>query len=202
MDEPGAIFAFCDTCKEETAHRVLRGRSKGEMGSGFEGTVQCMVCKDVRKVQVPEERPVKVRSIISDGKESKEVRIELFPKERITIGEEMLWEDHNLLVTSIETKGKRPMSSEAKELDCLWLKVYDTLKVKVSIVKGAVTKAETVDATPEEEFFVGDLLEFSGGKVIIEKIKVEEGTIYRDDVPVQARHIKRVFTKPVRERYY
>jgi uncharacterized Zn finger protein len=147
-------------------------------------------------------KPKAIQVIISDGKGSMRGRIELPQDEVLTVGEELLHEGHNLLISSLESHGKRVISSTSKEIDCIWFKMFDSVKVKVSVVKGAVTKAHTVEASPDEEFCVGDILDLAGSKVMIEKIKVERGTIYSSDRPVEARDIKRVFTKQVRERSY
>jgi uncharacterized Zn finger protein len=148
------------------------------------------------------EKPITVQSIISDRDASERKRIEFGPIEEVHVGEEFFWEDHNLKVTSIEKEGRRVDKAKAKEIDCLWLKVFDTVPVKVSIVKGANTKSERLEAAPEEEFAVGDILEFGRDKVVIDKIKTTRRMIYREGVPYQARDIKRVYAKIIKERRY
>jgi uncharacterized Zn finger protein len=118
------------------------------------------------------------------------------------VGEEFFWEDHNLIGTSIEKDGRRVMKCRAKEISCLWLKVFDTVPVKVSIVKGANTKSEKVEAAPEEEFAVGDILEFGREKVVIDKIKTTRRMVYREGAPIEARDITRVYAKIIKERRY
>jgi uncharacterized Zn finger protein len=128
--------------------------------------------------------------------------MDLPPEEVVTVDEELFHEGHNLLITSLESKGRRVVSSSVRDLDCIWFKVFDKVKVKVAIVKGAVTRSFSLEASPDEEFCVGDLLEVGGSRVMIDKIKVERGTIYSSDRAVEARDVKRVFTKLVRDRSY
>ena len=49
---------------------------------------------------------------------------------------------------------------------------------------------------------MGDILDFGRTKVIIDKIKLDGRTLYRQGLAAQARDIKRVYTKQVRERFY
>lgn len=202
MPESAVIFTLCESCGEETPHRVLKGRMGASPESGFDGTVQCVTCKTIHRAYFPVEKPISVQSIISDRDSSERKRIEFGPIEKVHVGEEFFWEDHNLKVTSIEMDGRRVNKAKAKEIDCIWLKVFDTVPVKVSIVKGSNTKSERVEAAPEEEFAVGDILEFGRDKVVIDKIKTMRRMIYREGIPIQAREIKRVYAKIIKERRY
>jgi uncharacterized Zn finger protein len=202
MTEGSVIYLFCEGCGEETPHRILKGKLGPTMESGFDGTVQCIPCGVIHPAHIEMEKPINVRSIISEKGRSTRTDIEFFPKEIIRIGDELMWEDHNFLVTSIEKGTRRVDKAEASEVDSIWLKLFDTVDIKVSIVEGANTKSERIEAAPEEEFAVGDLLEFGRMKVVITKIKKEKRMVYREGSPVQAREIKRVYTKRVRERHY
>jgi len=202
MHEGTVIFALCENCGEETPHRVLKGKIGATPESGFDGTVQCVTCKTVHHANFPVEKPILVNSIISEGERSRKTQIEFGPMEEIMVGEEFFWEEHNLQVTAIELDGRRIAKAKAKEITGLWLKVFDSVVVKVAIVRGSSTKSEKVDAAPEEEFAVGDILEFGRDKVVIDKIKTEHRMIYREGVPVEARDIKRVYAKIIKERRY
>ncbi|MCU0798522.1 MAG: hypothetical protein MUC62_02475 [Candidatus Thermoplasmatota archaeon] len=200
MDEAGVVYTYCDSCAEETPHKVIRGRMRPPPNTGFEGSVQCITCRSIHSTHIPLERPLSIQAIISDGQGSTRTRMEVPPDEVLSVEEELFHEGHNLFITSLESKGRRVLSSASKDIDCIWFKVFDKVKVKVAIVKGAITKSYTLEASPDEEFCVGDILEVGGGNVMIDKIKVERGTIYSSDRPVEARDIKRVFTKQIRDR--
>jgi len=202
MEEVSAVVALCESCNEETPHRVIKGRFGTGKEPGFEGTVECTRCKGVHRVRLPLARPLEVPAIISDGDRSERTKMELHPMELVSVGDELQWDGHNLQVTSIESKGRRLARSNAALIDTLWLKRFDSLRVKVSIVRGQNTASEVVIAPPDEEFEVGDILELGKAKVMIDKIRTDEGTVYRTGLPVEARYIKRVYSKPVRERTY
>ncbi|MFW3146251.1 MAG: HVO_0476 family zinc finger protein [Thermoplasmatota archaeon] len=200
MTEGTVIFTFCETCSEETPHRVLKGRMGPTPESGFDGTVQCIECRSVHNAQFPMEKPRKVRAVVSHGENSETTWIEFSPLEEVRVNEELYFGEHNLKITSMEAGGRRVRKAKAKDIDTLWMKVFDTVWVKVSIVRGESTKSEKVEAPPDEEFAVGDILEFGRDKVVIDKIKTERSMVYREGNPVEAREIKRIYSKIVKER--
>ncbi|MFO8050384.1 MAG: HVO_0476 family zinc finger protein [Thermoplasmatota archaeon] len=202
MIEGTVIFTFCEVCQEETPHRIIRGRMGTDPDSGFDGTVRCIECQTVHNAQLPVEKPIKVNCIISDGKDSRRTEIDFGQLEEVRTDEEIFWEDHNLKVTSIESGKKRVKRAKAKDIDTIWMKLFDSVPVKVSIVRGENTKSERISAAPEEEFAVGDILEFGRNKVMVDKIKTIRSMVYREGSPVEARNIKRVYTKLVKERRY
>lgn len=202
MTESTIIYLFCDTCGEETPHHILRGKLGSSDETGFDGTVKCNNCRSVHHASIEMEKPRKIKAIISDGPSSTRTSIEFFPKEVLKSGDQIVWEDHNLLITSMESGDKRVDKAEAADVDTIWMKNFDRVDIKVSIVEGPNTKSDKIEAAPEEEFAIGDLLELGRNKVVITKIKIEGKMIYREGSPVQARKIKRVYTKRINERRY
>jgi uncharacterized Zn finger protein len=202
MSEGTTVYLFCETCEDETPHRILKGRIGPGIDEGFDGTVQCQQCSLTHSAHIEVEKPMEIPSIISNGSNSEKTRIEFYPKEVVMVNDEILWEDHNLMITSIEIGDKRVKRAEASNISSLWLKVFDSIDINVSIVEGPNTKSERINAAPEEEFEVGDLLEFGNTKVVITKIKSVARMIYREGKPVEARDIKRIYTKRVDEKRY
>ena len=202
MTEGTVLYLYCDTCDDETPHRILKGSIGTGKNEGFDGTVQCQECNLIHQTRIEVEKTVDVPTIISTGSSSEKTSIEFYPREFVRVSDEILWDDHNLLITSIEKRDKRVKGCEASEITTLWVKIFDSIDLNVSIVEGPNTKSEKINAAPEEEFEVGDLLEFGRTKVVITKIKVTQRTIYREGKPVEARDIKRIYTKRVDERRY
>ncbi|RLF68550.1 MAG: hypothetical protein DRN57_03665 [Thermoplasmata archaeon] len=202
MAETSVIYLFCEICGEETPHRILRGSISSDENAGFDGTVQCVPCGSVHSAHLDMEKPVKVPAIISEGSSSTKTSMELYPHELLRVGEEMMWDGHNLRITSIESGGRRLDRAQAEEVSCLWLKNYDTIDVKISVVEGANTRSQKLTAAPDEEFAVGDLMDLGRTKVVVTKIKTERRMVYREGSPVEARRIKRIYTKRVNERVH
>ncbi len=201
MSEGNVLYTHCDPCGEETPHRILKGSLGPLDEKGFDGTVQCIVCKNTHHANIPVERPVKVKAVISQGSRSRTDNVEFGPFEVMKVGDEFYWKEHNLKITSIEKEGSRVDCSKADEADVIWAVEYDTVDVKVSIVKGANTASERATANPEEEFSVGSILEFGNQKVMIGKIKTGEGMVYREGRPIEARDIKRIYCRKVKEHH-
>lgn len=194
------IYAHCEACEEETPHRILKGLMGQSLDQGFSGTAQCQTCKGIHHLEIPSEKPCMVPMVLSEGGESRKAEIEFGRDEGIITNDEVFFEDHNILITSIESKGKRVKRGLARDISMLWAVVFDTVKVKVAIVKGSTTASELVEAVPDKEFAVGDLLEFGRNKVIITKIKTAVKMVYREGRPVEARDIRRIYTRIVRDK--
>ncbi len=200
MKQGSVIYAHCGLCEEETPHRILKGTMDQSLDEGFSGTVQCQTCKGVHHVEIPADKPCMVPMVLSEGENSRKVKIQFGREEGIITNDEVFFEDHNILITSIESGGKRVKRGLARDISMLWAVVFDTVKVKVAIVKGSTTASEVVEAAPDEEFAVGDLLEFGRKKVMITKIKTTRKMVYREGRPVEARDIRRLYTRIARER--
>ena len=199
MKAGSVIYSHCESCEEETPHRILKGTRDQGLDKGFSGTVQCQTCKRVHHVEIPVDKPCMVPMVLSEGENSRKVEIQFGREEGIIVNDEIFFEDHNILITAIDSRGKRVKRGMARDITNLWAIVFDTVKVKVAIVKGSTTIPEVVEAVPEVEFAVGDLLEFGRKKVIITKIKTLTKMIYREGRPVEARDIRRIYTRIARE---
>jgi uncharacterized Zn finger protein len=200
MTRGSIIYLHCEICGEETPHRILRGKIGSTLEEGFDGTVQCHVCGKIHHVQIPVEKPKRLPMVISHRGKSTTSEIELSPRELIRVGDEFYHEDHNLMITSLESGGKRTKKGLVKDIDMIWSKIFDTVDVRVSIVKGSNTRSEMIEAAPDEEFAVGDILDFGRSKVMIDKIRLPTRTVYRQGLAAEARYIKRIYSKPVKER--
>jgi uncharacterized Zn finger protein len=201
MTDGTVLVVFCEACGEETPHRVIRGEMSPADRSGFEGTVQCQRCSSVHHASIPSERPVSIPLVLSEGELSRNETLNLSPYEEVGVGEEMILGENNIVFTAIISGGKKVRKAKGKEIDLLHAKVFDTVAVKVSISRGASTRSETVQAPPDEEFQVGDILEFGRTKVVADRI-LADSMVHREGIPVKARDIKRIYGKIVRERSY
>jgi len=201
MAEGSVLVVFCETCDGETSHRVIRGEVSPDPQAGFDGTVQCQQCGSVHHVQIASERPVEVPVIVSDGETSRKTRLTLGPLEELRCGEELFIDGNNTLVTSITVAGAKRDRAKGSDIERITVKVFDTVPVKVAIVRGSTTRSETIMAAPDEEFEVGDILEFGPMKVVVESMLADR-KVRREGDPVIARDIKRIYAKIMRERTY
>ena len=196
MTIPNAINIECPVCGERTLHEVLKGKMGGKR-LVMETTVRCMECGHTHSTVVREEKPVSLPVIVSDQGESRRELLEMEPEEVLCLRDELFVGDTYVVVTGIESSGRRVKRAPAGDIDTLWAKRYDKIKVKVSVNKVHKTVPTEVYAMPDEEFYVGDIIPTGKEEeVVIHQIKTRRGMIR--DGGVEARDIVRIYAKVIR----
>jgi len=195
MTIPNALYLECPNCGERTLHEVMRGRI-GRTGLVMETTVRCTVCDHTHFAVIREQRPVTVPVILSDQGESRKERIDLETDEVLSVEDEMFVGETYVVVTSIESDGKRVSNAPAGEIDTIWVKRYDRIKVKISVNKGQRTVPSKIFALPDEEFYVGDIIPAGRDRAAINKMKTSRGMVREGGA--QARDILRIYAKVIR----
>lgn len=192
---PNAIYVECPDCGEETLHEVLKGRL-GKDGSTLEATLRCQECGRVHPAVVREGRTIRVPVIVSDRKESRRAEVELPEDEELQVEDELQLDDLPIIISSLEREGARVSRALAKDVTAIWAKRFDKVHVRVSINDVHKTIPAEVDALPEEEFFVGDLMTIGRYDVVITQIKTRDAMARRG--AVMARDIVRIYAKRAR----
>ena len=192
---PNAIYVECPDCGEETLHEVLKGRL-GKDGSTLEATLRCQECGRVHPAVVREGRTIRVPVIVSDRKESRRAEVELPEDEELRVEDELQLDDLPIIISSLEREGARVSRALAKDVTTIWAKRFDKVHVRVSINDVHKTIPAEVDALPEEEFFVGDLMTIGRYDVVITQIKTRDAMARRG--AVLARDIVRFYAKRAR----
>jgi len=165
-------------------------------GGMLECTVKCNDCGFVHKdkLDVPKERDVPV--IVSDEKNSYKTSIALAENDHLGVGSEILLEEYPIIITSIETDGKRVNDCAVPDIATIWAKRFDKVKMGMSINRGPTTTSVYFWAAPDEEFSVGDMVTVTGKDVAIIRIKTRRGTVSRG--AVEARNVSRLYGRPVK----
>ena len=197
MATPSALVLACEECGE-VPHRVLSGRVTGKDVVVFTGTVRCTSCGRVSSATVREARPVLIPVVVSEGERSERETIEFAPDELVSVGDRIEREGHLLRLTAIEVGERRVPSSRARDVRTMWAKRVDRIRVKVAVNKGNRTVSHEVEAAPDEEFEVGDVVDLGRERALIHRIAVDGGTLRRGTA--RAEEIVRVYAKRVRER--
>lgn len=195
MTMPSTIYIECPNCGASTLHEVLSGRIGGKRET-LEATVQCRKCGTIHNTSYVEMKPVKVPIIISNLGKSRKEEIELGPDELIAIGDELLIGDSQVIVTSIESHERRMKEAVAREIDTIWAKKFDRVRVKISINKGSRTIPAELEVPPEEEFFVGDIFRVGKFDVVVHSIKTRNKLMHEGSC--QAQDVVRIYAKIVR----
>jgi uncharacterized Zn finger protein len=197
MSAPSAIIVACEECGE-VPHRVLSGRVSGTDDFVFQGTVKCSSCGRIRAVTVREERPFDVPAIVSDGGASTRTTVEFGPDEIVRVGERIEIGGHRLEITAIEVGERRVTASKAREVRTLWAKKKDRVRVPLAVNKGGRTVTHKLDAAPDEEFEVGDVVDLGKERAVIHSISIGSRTMRRG--AAAAEDIVRMYGRIVRER--
>ena len=195
MSVPNAIYLDCPNCEEHAVHEVLKGKL-GKKQEVMEATVKCQECEHVYVTVVREPEQIRLPIIVSELGNSKKDEIELTSGDMISVNDEVFLGENHLLITAIECGGRRVQHCAVEDAETLWAKKFDKVIVKISVNKHTRTLAAQVEALPDEEFFVGDLMTVGRENVVIHNIRSKEGTVRRGGVP--ARDIVRIYTKAVR----
>ncbi len=199
MTVPNALYLDCPSCNEHAVHEVLKGKLSKKQDS-MEATVKCQECGHTYSTVVREPEMLKIPIIVSELGNSKKEEIELEAGELLSLGDELYLGETHLLVTGLECDGRRVEKCDTKNVATIWAKKFDKVVVKISINKHTRTIATQMDAMPDEEFFVGDMMTVGKEKVVIHNIRSTEGTVRRGSV--LARDIVRIYTKAVRTTSY
>jgi uncharacterized Zn finger protein len=198
MNVPNALQLTCDECQEVTMHEVLRGRI-GKDQDVIEATVKCLECGKVYTTVVREAKSMKVPIIVSEMGRSQRLELELGEEEILAVDDELVAGDMPVIVSAIEVGERRVRRAMVKDISTIWAKRFDKVRIRVAINKVHKTISVDLEASPDEEFFVDDLLSIGREEVVIHYIKTKDGMVRRGSVP--AREIVRIYAKAARRTY-
>lgn len=197
MEPPSSLYIDCPDCKEETLHHILSGRITDKKQVVLQATAECQECKRVHKVQKRETKPIDVPIIVSHFESSEKKTIDLEPDDMVLVGDELLLDDGIILIMAIDSEGKRVGEAKAENIDMLWAKTFDQVRIKISINKGEMTIAKERWALPDDEFTVGELLTFGRTSAAITSIKTHRKKVRTGTV--SARDIVRIYCRKFRQ---
>ncbi len=196
MTVPTSILVECPTCRKETLHEVLSGKMGGKTQTVLDSTVRCRECGQVHHSVMKAEKPIALPVIISWLEKSEKSTITIGPDEVLSVNDEVMCGDNPVLVTSIESNGARVDKAKAREIQTVWGKKFDKVRVPVSVSHLGKSYAEHILAVPDEEFFIGDILEVGNREVVIHAIKIEDKSLRTGGAA--ARDIVRIYASIVR----
>lgn len=198
MSSQEDLDAVCQACGEVTEHSIVHIQ-KGRGREGMEYTLRCNECGHVQKSVIEEEKLIETSYVLSEEGVSTKGKTKLFNDEVLTAGEEIYLGDRRSIVTALETGEGRKKSARASEVLTIWAKSVGRKIVKVSINSGSKTLSVRVDAEPEEEFSIGDIIGTDNGDAVITKIKTTGKVMDRGGA--EAQDIVRVYAKLMRESF-
>lgn len=196
MTVPTSVLVECPACRKETLHEVLAGKFGGKTQTVLDSTVRCRECGHVHHCVLKAEKPVALPVIVSWLESSERASITIGPDEVLSVDDEVMCGDEPVLVTSIESNGARVKKARGRDIQTVWGKKFDKVRVPVSVSHLGKSYSEHILAVPDEEFFVGDMLEVGKREVVIHAIKIKERSLRTGGAA--ARDIVRVYASVVR----
>ncbi len=188
------MYLVCPNCGVESEHEIL---SFKDTKGGKEYVLRCKNCGYTYSRTVKDSKMIDLKVIFSEQGKSYIKKYSTFEDDILSVGEEIRVEGINSLVTAIDSSGRRVQKAAATDIDTLWVKRFDTVIVKISINRGERTLSGEVVAAPDEEFYIGDIVEVNGIHGVVHKIKTMERFVHRGGA--LAREIVRVYAKEIRE---
>lgn len=188
------IQAECPECSPDgtVAHDILK-----EAPSLL---VKCTLCGAIHPHTTEKKRTVRLRVVVSSEDTSSVSRMSVDTDEVISEGDEFIVEDDTgenvnfVMVTSIESNGKRVDSSRADTIQTVWARTVDNVVTRVSITRGWQTESIVMDVDGEQQFTVGEIVTRGPHKFQIKKIKIREGSfLQKKGDTAAAKDIKRIF---------
>ncbi len=199
MDFPSAIHIKCPSCGKETLHKVLKGRVGEHKQLTLECTIKCTECNFTHQTIITEKKLINVPIIVSTNDDSVRNTVELHPDEELVVGQELIVDENNVMITSLEVGNARTSHATAREISTIWTKrteINGKVQVKISVHKGPNTLSHTITAVPDEEFFIGDILKIGRDNVAIYKMKTHTKVVKYDSAV--ARDIVRIYGRVIR----
>lgn len=175
---------------------MIRGRVSKKKEFVLEGVFRCLQCGFTRQETYREGLVLEVPMIVSDRGDSRRSAVELPPGEALKVGDHFETEGATVEVTGIESKGGRVTTAVPEDIETLWVKKADTVRVKFSLSKGNRTLTFAREVPADEEFEVGSVVELGRDRGVIHRVKTDRALL-REGV-ARAEEIRRVYCKAMR----
>jgi uncharacterized Zn finger protein len=191
----------CPSCspKEEVGHEVLK--------EGQSPLVRCRECGQIHPATIKTPTAISVRVIVSKMDVSSAYKTKLDSETVLQVDDEMVVDDEEtgvvypILITALDAGGKRVNLAKVENIETIWGRAIDDIKVKFSAQSGT-EKTEVIEkrVPGDYEFVVGAEEKVGNKRLLIHKIKVRDGVFRskKGDV-VLAKYVKRIFARKLGE---
>ncbi|MEN6291905.1 MAG: HVO_0476 family zinc finger protein, partial [Methanobacterium sp.] len=145
----------CPVCESES-YEILKSKGKHSK----ELLLKCEECGNVYRENIIREKPVDVRTVISEFEKSKKEFIKLYPDEVLMVDDILDLDGKEVAVNSIETKtNARVYRSQVSDIETIWASPMDMpARVGISVDFGGRIISKKVDIDRDFEFTVGDIV--------------------------------------------
>lgn len=194
---PSALYVLCPTEGEETLHQVLRGQMGTRGGLTLNAVVRCRTCGTTHQVTLREAGDREVAFVVSREGASHRTRVPLPEDDVLKVGDELLVEGREVIVTALELPdGRRRPQAAVAEVATVWAKDHEAVILRTSVHLGKKTVAKERRVAPEQIVTVGDRVVFGRLRCRVVAIKTHDRRLkHRGDTAI-ADDIVRVYAEP------
>jgi uncharacterized Zn finger protein len=147
---------FCDSCRRETAHRILRVVPGGAGAGTVRGVARCKECRLTHPFESSPEPLVDVRMVVSEHDRSTRSVLRLPRHRRLLVGSGLPDLDPTLRIRRIDLRaGRQATDARTEDIATLWVAREPVPSVKVSIVIGRLTRTTRLLYTVGTRYEVG-----------------------------------------------
>ncbi|ADI74640.1 conserved hypothetical protein [Methanohalobium evestigatum Z-7303] len=192
------IEVECPSCSPDipVLHEVLK--------SGQNVLVKCKECEEIHSPRIEKDKSVYIKTVISKGGKTFTHTNLMYKGELVEVDDEIVVDDgvsdevYPIIVTSIESQGKRVDSAEVDYIDSVWGRAIDEVDVKIALHSDQKTYSITKRVSGGYEFVVGEKYNFDNISFVITRIKIRNnGFRIKEGDVVEAKYIKRLFAQEI-----
>lgn len=186
---------FCENCRAETAHRVLRlTRSSSRSPGDLQGVARCRVCRWTHPFETQGPRTVATNLIISLGPASRRTVVRLPESQPLAVDSMLPGEDRPLRVRRLEGRDGSPRATALPaELASVWAVEDRGIRLPVSVVEGRQTWTAKLEVERGARYAVGERIQAAGAAVVIVALRARGRTWRRAGDQFGAEEIQRVY---------
>jgi uncharacterized Zn finger protein len=187
----------CPICGFESSTTLKSKKISSKSKEVNELLLKCNSCNFVFKDSISRDKPFSYRLVISEHEKSMKTFIELYPDEKLEVGNSLLSNVGQAEITSLETKqGKRVGNSIAKDISTIWASSLEIpARVGISVDFSGNADSYKVDVERNFKFSVGDIVKINNTIFRIKSIKTLERITKKGFA--KASVIKRVYGIPM-----
>lgn len=193
----------CPSCSPDNPvlHEVLK--------SGQNVLVKCEDCGEIHTTKTEKEKPVYLKTIISKGEKTFTHTNQMYKGDVVDVDDELVVDDgvcedvYPIIVTSIESQGKRVESAKVDDIDSIWGRAIDEVDVKITLHSEQETYSVNKRVSGGHEFVVGEKYDLDDISFIVTRIKIRKGGFWiKEGDAVEAKYIKRLFAQEIPKEKY
>ena len=193
----GVATIWCETCRADTPHRILRLATGARRASAVrQGVARCQVCRTTHPFTYRPPRSVRIAVVRSIGPRSEPSTLEL------AAGTEL--EAHELApgavppgrIRKIELADGRVVArATAEHTARLWLTDETGPRVPVSLIHGASTVSRMLEFEEDDRLAIGGSLQIDGDRWSVVGLRARGRTFSRPGDEFPAREVARVYAR-------